>query len=168
VNESPSLAQLADVVPPPPVPWMPQTIGWQVLGVLLALLLLWLAWRGLRRYWRNRYRREALAELHGLEAQWKQDAAKASVPVLVALPVLIKRCALAAWPRDEVASMNGAAWAQFVLAHAGHATHGAQALAPLLREIQYHDAQALQRVSAQDVRVLLEAAHQWIQGHVSA
>jgi len=36
-----------------------------------------------------------------------------------------------------------------------------------VRDIQYHDEQAKARVSPNDVRVLIEASRQWIQGHVS-
>jgi hypothetical protein len=166
----PSLDQLADLAVPAPVSWMPQTVGWEVLAVLLALLALWLVARGLWRYRRNRYRRDALAELKRLELQWNATANGQgnSAAVLVALPVLLKRCALAAWPRDQVAGLHGEAWARFIEEHAGHATHGAQALAPLVREIEYHDRPALERVSAHDVEVLLEASRQWIQGHVPA
>lgn len=163
---TPSLSQLADVVQPAPVSWAPQTVGWEVLGAVLAVLVLWLAWRGVRRWWRNRYRRDALAELRRLELRWQADAS-IGPQVLAALPVLLKRCALAAWPRDQVASRSGAEWAQFILANAGHARHGAEALAPLVRDIQYHDAAALKRVSQHDVTVLIEASRQWIQGHVS-
>ena len=162
-----SIAQLADVALPPPVPWTPQTVGWEVLGVLAALLALYAIWRLLRRYRRNRYRREALAELKRIEAQWTGEP-QTNAAALVALPELVKRCALAAWPREAVAGLSGARWADFVVAHAGHATHGAQALAPLLRELQYRDAQALLRVSPHDVEVLLVASRQWIEGHVPA
>lgn len=164
--QAPSLSQLADVVQPPPVSWMPQTVGWEVLGAALAVLALWLIWRSARRWWRNRYRREALAELRQIELRWKADPGTGP-QVLEALPALVKRCALVAWPREQVASRSGADWAQFLLTHAGHASHGAQALAPLVREIQYHDTAALKRVSPHDVRVLIEASRQWIQGHVS-
>jgi len=166
-DAKPSLSQLADIVQPAPVSWMPQTLGWKVLGALLLVLFLWLMWRGVRRWFRNRYRREALAELRRLELRWQDDPETGAV-VLAALPALVKRCALAAWPREQVASASGAQWAQFIQSHAGHATHGAQALAPLVREIQYHDRASLQRVSAHDVQVLIEASRQWIQGHVSA
>ncbi|MGR4869829.1 DUF4381 domain-containing protein [Variovorax sp. LARHSF232] len=168
--EVPSLAQLADVAQPPPPPWTPQTVGWDVLAVLLAGVALWLASRALRRYWRNRYRRDALAELKRLEARWQraEGAREEGAQVLVALPVLLKRCALAAWPRAQVAGLNGEDWARFIVAHAGHATHGAQALAPLVRELEYRDREALARVSAHDVEVLLEASRQWVQDHVSA
>lgn len=164
--QPPSLSQLADVVQPPPVSWKPQTVGWEVVGVLLVLLALWLAWRGVRWWFRNRYRREALAELRRLELRWQANP-DTRTAVLEALPVLIKRCTLAAWPREQVASRTGEQWAKFLQDHAGHAMHGAQALAPLVREIQYHDQEALKRVSAHDVHVLIEASRQWIQGHVS-
>jgi len=163
----PSLEQLADVVQPPPVPWTPQTVGWEVLAVVLAVLLLWLLWRAVRRYWRNRYRRDALAELRQLQATFDRDPG-AGASVLVALPVLIKRCALSAWPREQVASLSGPRWAQFIEAHAGHAVHGAHALAPLVREMSYHGPESLARVSVHDVDVLLVAARQWIEGHASA
>lgn len=164
---APSLVDLADLVQPPPVSWRPQTVGWEVLGAVLAVVAVWLAWRGIRRWLRNRYRREALAELSRLEQRWQAEPDTGAV-VLAALPALIKRCALAAWPREQVASRSGAEWAQFLANHAGHAVHGAQTLAPLVREIEYHDRQALQRVPAADVKALIEAARQWIQGHVSA
>lgn len=163
---APSLMQLADLVSPPPVSWLPQTVGWKVLAVLVALLAIWLAWRGVRSWWRNRYRRDALAELRKIETRWQADPGGGAA-VLTALPSLIKRCALAAWPREHVASQSGTEWASFLVAHAGHATHGARALEPLVREIQYHDTQALERVSPHDVEVLIEASRQWIQGHVS-
>ena len=162
-----SIARLADPVLPQPISWMPQALGWQILAGLVALALLWLLFRALRRWWRNRYRREALAELRQLEAQWQRDSDN-PVPVLVALPVLIKRCALSAWPRTQVAGLNGVAWASFLEAHAGHGLHGAQALSPLVREMQYHDEAQLARIPPDDVRVLLDASREWITSHVSA
>ena len=162
-----SIARLADPVLPAPVSWMPQTLGWQIVAGLLLLALAWLLWRFARRWVRNRYRREALAEWRQLEAAWQRQPDKTS-SVLVALPVLIKRCALSAWPRAQVAALNGQGWVDFLEAHAGHATHGARALAPLVRQLQYQRVDELAQVPADDVRVLLDASRQWIEGHVSA
>jgi hypothetical protein len=156
------------VVQPSPVSWMPQTVGWEVLGAVLLVAALALAWRGWRRWQRNRYRRDALAELKRLQAQWPSDDAQQRARVLAQLAALIKRCSLSAWPREQVASLSGPRWADFVLAHGGHGGHGAQALAPLLRDMQYHDAAALARISRSDGQVLLTAAGQWIEGHVPA
>ncbi|MDM0047201.1 DUF4381 domain-containing protein [Variovorax dokdonensis] len=162
-----SITALADPVSAEPVSWMPQATGWKVLAALVLLAVLWLLWRAARKWWRDRYRRDALAELRQLEANWQRDPANA-VPVLVALPALIKRCALSAWPREKVAGCSGAAWASFLESHAGHALHGAQALNPLVRELQYQDEAHLARVSADDVRMLIDASREWIVGHVSA
>lgn len=60
------LRDLHDVTVPPPIHWLPQTTGWLLL-VLIAgsLVLLWLYHRA-QIWWRQRYRREALAALRAL------------------------------------------------------------------------------------------------------
>jgi len=94
------LDKLHDFYQPPPPSWRPQTIGWYVVFTIIAMLLLWLAFH-LYRYWRaNRYRREALRELEHVDA--------------TQLSALLKRTALSAWPREEVASLSGAPWLQFL------------------------------------------------------
>jgi hypothetical protein len=74
-----NLPQLLDLmhglVMPEPVPWLPQTPGWWiVLGWLLAVLLL-AVWQLVRRRRRNRYRRDALAELDAITVRQDMDPA---------------------------------------------------------------------------------------------
>jgi Domain of unknown function (DUF4381) len=90
--------------PPEPIPvsMMPQTWGWAGLAALLTALLLWLLWRGWRRWRANAYRRAALAEL---ELAGDDPARIAGV---------LRRTALAAWPRVEVASLTGEDWPAFL------------------------------------------------------
>ena len=58
-----ALGDFVEVVSPAGVSWWPQTVGWLWLGAgLLAYLGLRL-WRFLRHWYRNRYRREAIARL---------------------------------------------------------------------------------------------------------
>lgn len=95
-----ALSQLHDFYQPPPPSWTPQTVGWYVLFGLLCLLAVWIAWRIFARWKRNRYRREALRELQHAD--------------ISAIPVLLKRTALAAWPRERVASLSGEPWLQFL------------------------------------------------------
>jgi hypothetical protein len=97
----PSREGMHDLLLPPPVSLWPATPAWAVLGALLLALLLWLAWRGWRAWRRDAYRREAL---HALGA--------ARAPAEVA--ALLKRTALAAWPRAEVAALSGEGWAGFL------------------------------------------------------
>jgi Domain of unknown function (DUF4381) len=90
-----------DLLLPSPVPLWPATPAWYVLFAILLGLLLWLAWWGLRAWRRDAYRREALRALSA-----------ASAPAEVA--AILKRTALAAWPRAEVAALSGAARAAFL------------------------------------------------------
>lgn len=96
------LDQLAEPAEPAPVSMMPETIGWAVLAALLVALVGWLVVRTVRRRRANAYRREALALLAGAG-----DDARAIAPIL-------RRTALAAYPRERVASLSGAAWLAFL------------------------------------------------------
>ncbi len=101
-----TLSDLIDLLVPPPEPapvsMVPQTVGWVVLGVLLALGLAWVAWKRWRRWQANAYRRAALEELE----RAGDDPA--------AIAVILRRAALAAWPRGDVASLSGDDWLRFL------------------------------------------------------
>lgn len=61
--EWPLLNQMVDVSPLPPVSWLPQTIGWQLLAGVILLMCSVILLQLIRRYRFYRYRREALARL---------------------------------------------------------------------------------------------------------
>jgi hypothetical protein len=113
VNLDPTgLDRLHDIVAPPPVPWWPPAPAWYwVMGFLLGgvLVLLLLA---LVRWQRDRYRREALAELVRQEPALLEPATRAAA--LGALAELLKRAALTAFPRGQVADLTGPAWFEFL------------------------------------------------------
>lgn len=95
---------------PTPVSWMPTTQGWWILAAWLLAVFALGAWQlaSIRR--QNRYRREALAELSRIESRsdmGPQDAA-------AQIAVLLKRTALAAYPREQIAHVYGADWARFL------------------------------------------------------
>ena len=100
-----ALNKLHDFYQPPPPAWTPQTIGWYILFALAIITILWLMIRAVRRWAANRYRRESLRELVTLPMDQ--------------LSTLLKRTALVAWPRKQIASLNGPAWLQFLDASAG-------------------------------------------------
>jgi Domain of unknown function (DUF4381) len=103
----PDLSKLHDFYQPAPPAWTPQTAGWYVLFGLAAAAMLWLAIRAARHWLHNRYRREALREL--------ESAPPAE------LSALLKRTALAAWPRERVAALTGESWLRFLADSAGMA-----------------------------------------------
>ena len=95
---------------PDPVSWWPQTPGWYVIGGLALAGLCYLFWRLWTRYRRNAYRREGLARL---EKMTTDPAA------LNELPLLLKRSALMAGSRQQVANLNGPAWIEWLNESAG-------------------------------------------------
>ncbi len=158
------LQQMAEVVEPPPPSWRPQPIGWPVAGAIVLALLAVTAWRWWRRYRANRYRREALAELARLRADLSASP-QARAHALAAMAELLKRTALAAWPRAQVASMAGAEWAKFLQANAGKAGAAVPVLATLVNDAQYRDAAALAQWPHSQVAATAAACQQWIAGH---
>lgn len=70
------LKDLIEIALPDAVSWWPQTLGWQILGVLvLVFLLLWAFYR-YRLYRFNRYRREALKAIATIEQSCGQSASQ--------------------------------------------------------------------------------------------
>ena len=100
---------LHEPVAPAPIPWLPQTVGWQIVGLWLLVVAVLVAVAARRRWVRNGYRREALDQLSEI-AKATQDV---TAPGQIAL--LLKRTALAAYPRAQVASLWGDAWATFLV-----------------------------------------------------
>ncbi len=103
-----SLDNLHDIVVPPAVPPWPPAPGWWfviALAVAAAGILSLRAWRA----WRaNAYRRAALSELEG-------------APDLATAAEVLKRTALAAFPRTQVAGLTGPAWCEWLEETAGQA-----------------------------------------------
>lgn len=146
------LALMHNLVMPDPVPWMPQTPGWWIVfGWLLAVLLL-SSGQLVKRRRRNRYRRDALAELRAIEAELVTDPARSAQRIAAVL----KRTALVAYPRVDVASLYGVDWAQFLTESADNDPQIADA-ADLLANAAY-------RPDA-DPSALTGPARRWIRRH---
>lgn len=155
-----ALKALNDIVVPTPVSYMPQTWGWAALAILLLAVFALLAWRWLRRWKANRYRREALAALDALARQAESSATPAGVEQELA--ELLKRTALGAWPREEVAKLSGAAWAEFLAAHSGESAD--PVLSALVDEQEYRAPDAGE-LSAKEQARMIAAVRKWIEGH---
>jgi hypothetical protein len=96
-----SLANLRDIVLPPPVPFWPPAPGWWVIGAGLLAALTIAFWHALQAWRANAYRREALRELSRL-------------PDPSGLLPLLKRAALVAYGREAVASLTGTDFLAFL------------------------------------------------------
>lgn len=156
-----TLRQMADIALPPAVSMMPATWGWAALIAAVALGLAAVLWHWLRRRARNRYRREALAELSHLEKAIDTPAGRRHA--LQSLPMLLKRTALAAWQRETVASLSGEGWSDFLRAHAGTARIDDEAYR-FFAESEYRPSDLASADEAK-ARQRLAAARQWIEAH---
>ena len=157
-----ALNGLHDVVLPPPVSMSPQTAGWYVLLILAGFVLLWAGVALTRKHWRNRYRREALRELATLECGAGDGASRTAA--LRVLPSLLRRTALAAWPRGEVASLSGGAWLAF-LDRAYRGDGFEKGPGKLVALAAYEPDADLEAVSEGDARAALALARDWIRRH---
>lgn len=157
-----ALRGLADIALPPDVSMLPQTWAWAVLAALVVLAIAFALWRWLHYRAINRYRREALGEIRLIEE--RLGAPQTRGEALAAVPVILKRTALAAWPRETVANLNGRGWTQFLDAHSGGKLLS-QTSAHFFEEAEYRGPAALASVSAAEARAHVAAARQWIEAH---
>lgn len=112
------LAQLADIHLPEPVSYWPPAIGWWILAaialVLLALLLRKLA----RMRSQQKIRQYALAELERCYDSFSQaDPAaldQSRLDYVNQFNTVVRRVALVHYPQANVASLDGAAWVDFI------------------------------------------------------
>jgi len=155
------LARLHDLVMPPAVSYAPSTVGWYILGALLIVALAWLVSRWLAHRRARRYRRDALRELAAIEARLR-GAERAAA--FIELDVLIKRVALAAYSRADVAALSGDAWLSF-LDHARGGRTFTSGDGRALGELPYTSIEARQSVSAERTSALVDAVRDWIEGH---
>lgn len=146
------LALMNDIVRPEPVPWIPQTAGWLVVAAWLVAVFVFVTWNRLQMWRCRRYRREALAILDTIARRSDQDPAVTAQQVASVL----KRAALAAYPRSEVAALHGDEWAAFLRRSADNDPVVEQAAADLADAAYAPDANG---------RHLLEPARRWIEVH---
>lgn len=101
MDEVLSLSDLQDIVLPAVPPFWPPAQGfWILLFLLVVSAISFWRWRRML-YRKDAYRRAGL-ELLG-QAHSVRDVS-----------LVLKRVALAAWPRDRVASLYGSEWADFL------------------------------------------------------
>jgi hypothetical protein len=142
MSDPADLSNLRDIVVPPEVALWPPAPGWWILlagGIAMAAIFagMIVAW-----YRRNAYRRAALVALDTADAD--------------DISTILKRAALAAWPRAEVASLTGADWLAFLdrTVRSDVFTRGAG-----------RDLETLAFGGAGDKQAVLTAARRWIRRH---
>jgi len=105
-TDTASLANLQDIVVPSAAALWPPAPGWFVIGAILVVLAVAGIVMALVRRHRSAYRRAALAELESVGAKDKRTIRQ--------IAELLKRTALAAYPRAEVAALTGETWVKWL------------------------------------------------------
>ncbi|MGB0257285.1 MAG: DUF4381 domain-containing protein [Coraliomargarita sp.] len=152
---NPSLRTIVEPEFPAPVSLMPATPGWWLLLLVVFGLVLRLLWRRRQRYLRDRYRREALAQLATIKAELADGMHEA----VRELAPLLRATAIAASSREELSALEGEAYAT--------------ALAELAPKQERVPVEALHRLAyapledTKDVDLdgLIAVVEQWIQQH---
>lgn len=134
----------------PPVPELwPPAPGWWVLVAVVLVALGFALWRLYRRFGAVRRRRRILGELQNLKGRSK------GADLVAEVSALLKRVALARYPRTDVASLTGQGWLDF-LDRSGGAGRFAEGPGKVLAEGPYAPAPAF------DAEALLALAADWI------
>ncbi len=162
---SSDLEKLHEILLPDPVSWMPQTIGWYVVFGLILFIAGWWVYGKLRHFRKNRYRRLALTELASIERELQQPEKRAKA--LAEIPVLLKRTALSAFPRTEVAALSGERWLSFLDMTIGGKDF-MEGEGRLLPELAYAPVQRITQLSDKQISNLLQLIRRWIKRHVTS
>ena len=150
-----SLRTIVEVDFPEPVSLMPSTPGWWLLLLALIGLFSRALWRRRQRYLRDRYRREALAQLAAI----KQRLASGALEAVRELAPLIRATAIAALGRDLVSGLQGEAYA----ARLAEFSPGQDSLP--VADLQRLAYAPLEEVGGIDIESLIAELERWIRQH---
>ncbi len=155
------LSNLRDIVEPPPIPWWPPAPGWYV---VLAVLIggacvgtyLWV-----RRWKANWYRRAALAKLQQLAS----DPTMRQTPrrMLCEVQELLKRTALVAFPREQVAPLTDNRWLEFLDRTSGMQEFTGGSGRRLIEAV--YAPNSADRLTIADTDSVLQLSRSWIERH---
>jgi hypothetical protein len=152
MSDPSDLSNLRDIVLPPDVPLWPPAPGWWIVAAACAAAAGGIAAMAMLRHRRNAYRREALRALERIDGLAEPAAAWQVSTVL-------KRAALVAYPREEVARLSGAAWLDF-LDRTGRTEAFTQGPARALPALAFGGPGDKEAMAA-----IVEEARRWIRAH---
>jgi Domain of unknown function (DUF4381) len=152
------VAGLIDIPLPQQVGFWPQTWESRVATVGLLVAIIVALWQFVRYRRTNRYRREALAELNRITQTRSADLSP--IELVMQLALLVRRTALAAFPRKQVAPLAGSAWLAFLDGTCSE-TKFSRGVGQWLASGPYA------RVAPDDNQrsLLIDLVHRWIRGH---
>jgi len=154
------LAQLRDIHLPDPINWWPPAPGWWDVTLLGALLLFWLSRYLLDKHQNKRYRRLALVELQQVKPDSNNLSTDNNIVFAQQLNDLLKRTALAHYPRHVIAPLSGKAWLDF-LDQSSQGSEFSEGVGQALAELPYRE----QSDCELDCQALWILCRKWVREH---
>jgi Domain of unknown function (DUF4381) len=152
MSDPSDLSNLRDIVLPPEVSLWPPAPGWWIVATACVAVAAGFAALMVARHRQNAYRREALHALEEIDGSTDSAAARQ-------ISAILKRTALAAYPREEVAPLSGVAWLAF-LDRTGRTEAFTQGPARCLPALAFGSAGEKEAIAA-----IIEEARRWIRNH---
>ena len=150
------LAGMRDIHLPPDPAWWPPAPGWWVLA-LLVLAVAVATRLVLRRITRRRRVRSSIMRAFGrIHSSYQRGEESRRVAADVA--VLLKRVALARFPREQVAGLGGEAWFAFLGDTSAGDPFWSASVGEYARLVYHSEARA-------DLEPLLGASHRWLKAN---
>ena len=110
--EGDALAQLKDINFPPAIGWWPLARGWYLVMALIFILVVFFLYRAYQRYLNGRAKKQALNLLELYATQYAKEGTTQLTSARIS--ELLKRVALVYYPRQQVASIHGQDWIDFL------------------------------------------------------
>ena len=156
-----SLQNLNAIVLPAPVDWWPLANGWYVVFGIVLIVIGWFGYRLVQSWIANRYRRTALQKLQVLANDIQSGVNRDSS--LRQIPILLKRTALSAYPREQVASLAGKDWFDFLNSNVRNPPF-TESNFVTLDKVSYSCGE-LSVIDTHSITALLNASKQWLKNH---
>lgn len=147
---------------PPAVSWLPTTLAWKLLGLLLFLAVVVIVLKAAKNWQRNEYRRNASRRIAQMRSNVRSTES-GHCQQLSELPALMKTTALHAYPREVIASLGGRSWLDFLAGSSGSHVF-TQSAADALTKLAYQP-RPEETLSQADAENLLDECERWIHQH---
>lgn len=157
MKEQSLLEQLKDIHYPESISWWPLAPGWYVLGAILILFVFFICFWSVRLYRKLKKRKKLLKLFEELKERAKKESHSAQI--WAELSAFLKRFTLLLYPRQDVSSLHGKAWLQFLNAK-GHTEDFTGEIGCLLISIPY------QTTPSEKAEALLELIDRWIKQQI--
>jgi hypothetical protein len=163
MNPDYDISKLHPVIPPEPVVFEPLTIGWYILGGLVLLILVFLAFFRFRAWQKRKYRRDAIRMLKR-EVTKKIFSEDKRVEGILNLSEIIKSVAMQSYSGKPIAEKTGIEWTQF-LTETCRKTDFNIKPGIYLSEVQYRKEDYLNSIDQSQLLGLISLSIKWIGGH---